>query len=178
MYILEARVYVSVDAVAENPTVVGRVGWSSGNDWPGWGRHDDNQRSGCWRRCRRRQTEQAGTMRGWIPPTSAAAIMCMSRGIGVSQWIIEGVAVAVKRLRIARLRHDGIRLDEPAERAIILARAVEVQPAIQPPLRRPQPLLEPLPGEAVLRLQGKAGVVVLAVGVAHIAERVVAIPPQ
>jgi len=47
---------------------------------------------------------------------------------------------------------------------------------IQPALRPAQPLLEPLTGEAVLHLQGEAGV--LAIGVAQVAEGQIAIASQ
>jgi hypothetical protein len=50
----------------------------------------------------------------------------MSAGIGIAQWIVPHIAEAIEILRIERIRHDRIRLDEPAQGGIVPAAAIIV----------------------------------------------------
>ncbi len=52
----------------------------------------------------------------------------MPRRIGVPQRIPEYIRVPIQRLRIPRLRHDRVRLDEPPQRRVIAPRAVIIEP--------------------------------------------------
>ena len=63
--------------------------------------------------------------------------------------------VAIKRLRLPRLRHDGIRADEPPQRRVVVAGPVVVQP---------RALVQPLAGELVGGGRGAVGVAGLAPG--------------
>jgi len=51
----------------------------------------------------------------------------MSAGIRIPERIPQGVAVAVERLRVRRIRNDLVCLQEPPQRAIVVARIIEVQ---------------------------------------------------
>ena len=68
----------------------------------------------------------------------------MSCWIRVAQRIVQDVCVPIQRLRVPRLRHDGVRLDEAAHDGIIPPAVVKVQIGV---------VLDPLAGEAVVRVE-------------------------
>jgi len=51
--------------------------------------------------------------------------------------VVEHIGIAVQRLRVARLRHNGVRLHEAHERGVVVARPVVQQPRVP---------VQPLPG--------------------------------
>jgi hypothetical protein len=82
-----------------------------------------------------------GASRG-EPNTKSARVLlqqcAVPAGIRVAQRVAVNVGVTIERLRVPRLGHDGIRLQEAAQRGIIEARPVIIQA---------QALLPPLAGE-------------------------------
>jgi hypothetical protein len=65
----------------------------------------------------------------------------MTAGIGVAQWVVVNIRIPVQRLRVPGLGHDGIRLQEAAQRGVIKARPVVIQA---------EGRLPPLAGEAAV----------------------------
>jgi len=65
----------------------------------------------------------------------------MPRGVRVAQGVVVDIRIPVQRLRVPRLRHQGVRLQEATERGIIKAGLVIVEA---------QPRLPPLAGEAAV----------------------------
>jgi hypothetical protein len=59
---------------------------------------------------------------GTIPAGDAVA-----SGIGVPQWVVVDIRIAVQRLRIPRLRHHRIRTDEPPQPRMVVAGPVVVE---------------------------------------------------
>ena len=55
----------------------------------------------------------------------------MPARVHIPHRIIRGVAVPVQGLRVARVGHDGVRLDEAPERGVVVAGVVKVQAAGQ-----------------------------------------------
>ena len=55
----------------------------------------------------------------------------MPARVRVPHRVVVHVAVPVQALRVARLRHDGVGLDEAGEGGVIVAGVVEVQAAGQ-----------------------------------------------
>ena len=51
----------------------------------------------------------------------------MPAGVHIPQQIIAGVAIPVQALRVARVGHDGVGLDEAPERRVIVSGVVKVQ---------------------------------------------------
>ncbi len=72
----------------------------------------------------------------------------MPTGIRIPEWIVERIRIPIEALRIPRVRHEGIRLQEPSQRGIILPRAVVVEA---------QGRLLPLAGELVARRRDAGG---------------------
>jgi hypothetical protein len=62
-------------------------------------------------------------------------------GIGVAQRVVVDIGIPMERLRVPRLGHDGIRLQEATQGRVIEARLVVIQP---------EGRLPPLPGEAAI----------------------------
>jgi len=48
--------------------------------------------------------------------------------VNISEWIVRRVSVTIEALRVARTRHDGVRLQEPAQREVVESRAIVHQP--------------------------------------------------
>jgi hypothetical protein len=65
----------------------------------------------------------------------------MPASIHIAQGIVVNIRIPVQRLRVPRLGHDGIRLQEAAQGRVIEARPIVIQA---------QPRLPPLPGEAAV----------------------------
>ena len=51
----------------------------------------------------------------------------MPTGIRIPERIVERIRVPIQALRIPRVQHEGIRLQEPSQRGIVLPRAVVVE---------------------------------------------------
>ena len=51
----------------------------------------------------------------------------MARGVGEVDRVVVGIAVAVQRLRVARLGDDGVGGDEPPQGRIVVPGVIEVQ---------------------------------------------------
>jgi hypothetical protein len=62
---------------------------------------------------------------GAIAP-EAGKIDCVSAGIRLAQRVVVNIRIPVQHLGIPRLGHDGIRLQEAAQRGIIEARPVVI----------------------------------------------------
>jgi hypothetical protein len=65
----------------------------------------------------------------------------VATGVGVAQGVVVDIRIPVQRLRVPRLGHDGIRLEEATQGGVIEARLVIVEP---------EGSLPPLPGEAAV----------------------------
>jgi len=70
----------------------------------------------------------------------------MSRRIRIPERIVERVRIPIQALRIPRVRHERIRLQEPSQRGIVRSRAVVVEA---------QASLLPLAGEAPIGGQAR-----------------------
>jgi len=67
----------------------------------------------------------------------------LSARTGVPQRIVEAVAIPVETLRIGRVRHNGVRADEPPYRGIVIPCIVKVKAG----------LVKPLAGEELIGIQ-------------------------
>ena len=65
----------------------------------------------------------------------------MPAGIGVAQWVVVNIRIPVQRLRVPRLRHQRVGLEEAAQGGVVEAGSVIVEPEGRFP---------PLAGEAAV----------------------------
>jgi len=79
-------------------------------------------------------------VRRWRWASSGVLCHHMPRGVGVLEWIVVNVRVAIQTLRIAWVGHNGVRLHKPPYDRVVVAGTVVVQA---------RAVIQPLAGELV-----------------------------
>jgi hypothetical protein len=83
----------------------------------------------------------------------------MTGWVNILERVVDHIAVAIKRLRISRLRHNGVRAEETTQLGIIPTCAIVIQPFILG-----QAIFVVLPGETLRRHAAKGTATIAAVG--------------